>query len=114
MKDDTVLLGSGPPGPLWIRQSLACCLVFLLSARIPGHLLAWISCLRSTGGWTAAGEALLVLAVDGFGLLCALYFTHRRIRGLALMRCYPPSRLIPLSSHLIGLLFGLISLGTGY
>ena len=114
MRDETGLPEPGPARPLWIRQSLACGLVFLLSARIPGHLLAWISCLRSTGGWTAAGEALLVLAVDGFGLLCALYFTHRRIRGLALMRCYPPSRLIPLSSHLIGLLFGLISLGTGY
>ncbi len=96
-----------------MRQLLACGLVFLLSARIPVHLLAWISCLRSHVGWSAAGEALLVLAVDGFGLLCALFFTHQRIRGLALLRCYPPNRLIPLSSHLIGLLFGLLSLGSG-
>ena len=29
------------------------------------------------------------------------------------MRCYPPNRLILLSSHLIGLLFGLISLRIG-
>ena len=71
MRDETGLLVPGSGRPIWIRQSLACGLVLLLSARIPGHLLAWISCMRSTGGWTAAGEPLLVLGVDGFGLLCA-------------------------------------------
>ena len=96
--------------PLWIRQSLACGLVFLLSSRLPSHLLAWIASFPPGGSWPAAGEALLLLAVDGFGLICALFFTHRRIRGLALLRCYPPDRLIPLSCHLIGLLFGMVTL----
>ncbi len=111
MNPEPRLLGRGAAVPLWIRQSLACGLVFLLSARIPGQLMAWIASLRSPAGWSAAGEPLLLLVVDAFGLLCALFFTHRRIRGLALLRCYPPNRLIPLSCHLIGLLFGLIGLG---
>ncbi len=98
---------------LWFRQCLACGLVFLLSARVPGPLLVSIASLHSDGPRSAAAEALLVLGVDGFGLLCALSFTHQRILGLALVRCDPPNRLIPLSCHLLGLLFGLISLGSG-
>lgn len=111
MSPEPQLPGRGAALPLWIRQFLACGLVFLLSARIPGQLMAWIASLRNPASWSAAGEPLLLLVVDAFGLLCALFFTHRRIRGLALLRCYPPNRLIPLSCHLIGLLFGLISLG---
>jgi hypothetical protein len=72
--------------------------------------MAGITSLRTPASWSAAGEPLLLLVVDAFGLLCALFFTHRRIRGLGLLRCYPPHRLIPLSCHLIGMLFGLISL----
>lgn len=113
MRNEPVVVGPGRAWPLWFRQCLACGLVFLLSARVPGQLLAWITSLRSDGPRSAAAEALLILGVDGFGLLCALYFTHQRIRGLALVRCYPPNRLVPLSCHLLGLLFGLISLGSG-
>ena len=95
---------------LVIRQSLACGLVVLLSSRIPGHGLAGVTSLWRDGIGAAAAEALLLLGVDGFGLLCALYFTHARIRGLSVVRCYPPNRLIPLSCHLLGLLMGWISL----
>lgn len=96
----------------WWRQALACLLVFLLSTRLPGHLIARLESLRHPGADLThhlAGALLLVL-VDGFGLVCALYLGHTRLAGVRLWRCYPPQRLIPLSLHFLGLLWGLLSM----
>jgi len=51
-----------------------------------------------------------MLGLDGFGVLCACYLCHGRLRGVPLLRCYPPQRLIPLSLHFLGLLLGLLTL----
>lgn len=91
---------------------MGCALVFLLSARIPQHLAALVvelSRSRPAAADSLAAAAAMVL-LDAFGVLCASYFTHGRLRGLQLWRCYPPQRLIPLSLHFLGLLWGVLSL----
>lgn len=96
----------------WIRQPLACGLLLLLSARIPAHLaaLATVPARAVGNGPQAAAMALATLLLDGFGVLCAVYLSHARLRGVPLLRCYPPQRLIPLSLHLLGLVWGLLTL----
>ena len=99
--------------PPWIRQSLACLLLFLLSARLPPHLLALLTALSRTAdgrGGHSPLEALALLISDGFGVLCAIYLSHQSLRGVRLLRCYPPRRLIPLGLHLLGLVWGLLNL----
>ncbi|MFM7315290.1 MAG: hypothetical protein ACKO0M_19380 [Cyanobium sp.] len=94
-----------------VRQVVACGLVFLLSSRIPPHGSALASQLLHPSG--ASAEALAMAAalvsLDAFGVLSALYLAHRRLRGVRLLSCYPPRRLIPLSLHFLGLLWGLLS-----
>jgi hypothetical protein len=96
----------------WIRQLLACLLVFLLSTRLPRHLVAMLEALGRSGPAHRPGAlgALAMFSLDGFGLICALYLCHTRLAGVRLWRCYPPKRLIPLSLHFLGLLWGLLSL----
>lgn len=98
-----------PRLPAWIRQSLACLLLFLLSARLPPHLATLLQALGGTAERPPASTALL-LGADGFGVLCAIYLSHRRIKGVQLLHCYPPQRLIPLTLHLLGLTWGLLNL----
>lgn len=102
------------PAPLQvrIRQLLACGLLVLLSARLPGHLLAFATTVARPAGSAAHGvaDALAIVALDGFGILCAVYLSHTRLRGVRLLRCYPPQRLIPLSLHFLGLVWGLLTL----
>ena len=90
---------------------VACALVFLLSARTAEHLVAigllLASPLRDAGRPLLA--AVLQVGLDGFGVICALYLSHNRLRGVPLWSCYPPRRLIPLSLHFLGLLWGLLS-----
>jgi hypothetical protein len=97
----------------WIRQLVACGLLFLLSARIPAHLAAVVTAIThpARGPFHGPVSALAMVGVDGFGVLCAVYLSHGRLRGVPLLRCYPPQRLIPLSLHFLGLLWGLLSLG---
>ena len=96
----------------WIRQAVACLLVFLLSARLPAQLASLLAAWRPhtpQAGPLPLAELVLLL-VDGFGLLCALYLSHTRLAGVRLLRCYPPQRLIPLALHFLGLLWGLLYL----
>ncbi len=97
----------------WVRQLVACGLLFLLSARIPAHLAALVTAIAhpARDPWHGPVSAAAMLGVDGFGVLCAVYLSHGRLRGVPLLRCYPPQRLIPLSLHFLGLLWGLLSLG---
>ena len=99
--------------PVWIRQLVACGLLFLLSARIPAHLVALVTAIAhpARDPWHGPVSAVAMVGVDGFGVLCAVYLSHGRLRGVPLLRCYPPQRLIPLSLHFLGLLWGLLSLG---
>lgn len=96
----------------WIRQVVACALVFLLSARLPEPLAALAAALTHPGREPpqAAAAALALVGLDAFGLLCALYLSHARLQGVQMLRCYPPQRLIPLSLHFLGLLWGLLTL----
>lgn len=96
----------------WIRQLVACALVFLLSARLPEHLAALAAALTRPGREPpqAAAMALALVGLDAFGVLCAVYLSHARLRGVRMLRCYPPQRLIPLSLHFLGLLSGLLTL----
>lgn len=106
-------LDAAASSPLaWIRQPLACALLLLLSARIPGHLAALVAALSRAGGalHQAVAMALLTLLLDGFGVLCAVYLSHARLRGVPLLGCYPPQRLIPLSLHFLGMAWGLLTL----
>lgn len=84
----------------------------LLSARLPARLVALAMALSrpATEAAEAAAAALGMLSLDGFGVLCSIYLSHGRLRGVPLLRCYPPQRLIPLSLHLLGLLWGLLTL----
>ena len=103
-----------PLRPLaWIRQVIACGLLLLLSARIPAHLVAFAAALSHPARAPFDGPlfAVAMVGLDGFGVLCAGYLSHARLRGVPLLRCYPPRRLIPLSLHFLGLLWGLLSLG---
>ena len=95
-----------------IRQVLSCSLLLLLSARLPEHLAALVMALASSVGSPShpAVIALAMVGLDGFGVLCAVDLSHARLRGVPLMRCYPPQRLIPLSLHLLGLLWGALTL----
>lgn len=107
-----------------IRQGVACGLLLLLSARLPSRVLAVVTAVARhpavavpmavAGPAEAAhqpiGAALVMLGLDGFGVLCATYLCHGRLRGVPLLRCYPPQRLIPLSLHLLGVLWGLLNL----
>ncbi|QPN63023.1 hypothetical protein [Synechococcus sp. CBW1004] len=105
-----------PHRPLaWIRQIVACGLLLLLSARIPAHLAAFAAALSHPARAPFDGPlfALAMVGLDGFGVLCAGYLSHARLRGVPLLRCYPPRRLIPLSLHFLGLLWGLLTLGMG-
>ncbi len=97
----------------WIRQLVACGLLFLLSARIPAHLAALVMAISHPARDRLHGPvyALVMVGLDGFGVLSAVYLSHARLRGVPLLRCYPPQRLIPLSLHFLGLLWGLLSLG---
>ncbi|MFM7086416.1 MAG: hypothetical protein ACKOXO_05430 [Cyanobium sp.] len=101
---------------VWIRQGVACGLVFVLSGRLPLHLAALLAPPASGGSWTIQARlvsaALLLLLVDAFALVCALYLSHQRLRGVRIWRCYPPRRLIPLSLHGFGVLCGLLSLAS--
>lgn len=107
---------SSAPAPVnslaWIRQLLACGLLVLLSARFPEHLVVLFMAITHPVQDTlqAPGSALVMVALDGFGVLCAVYLSHARLRGVTLLRCYPPQRLIPLSLHFLGLLWGLLAL----
>jgi hypothetical protein len=92
----------------WIRQVVACGLLVLLSARFPEHLAALARTAVETPD--AALAALAMVGLDGFGMLCAVYLSHARLRGVRLLRCYPPQRLIPLSLHVLGLLWGVLTL----
>lgn len=96
----------------WIRQLVACALLFLLSSRLPEHLAALAAALTRTAREPpqAAATALAMVSLDAFGVLCAVYLSHARLRGVRMLRCYPPQRLIPLSLHVLGLLWGLMSL----
>lgn len=103
-------------GPLAsIRQMFACGLLLLLSARIPGHLVALAAAISHPAreSFHAPVLELAMVSLDGFGVLCAVYLSHARLRGVPLLRCYPPRRLIPLSLHFLGLLWGLLTLGMG-
>lgn len=95
-----------------LRQLVACVLLVLLSARLPSRLVALaVAVLRPAGeAPQTAADALVMLGLDGFGVLCATYLCHGRLRGVPLLRCYPPQRLIPLSLHFLGLLWGLLTL----
>jgi hypothetical protein len=95
-----------------LRQLVACWLLLLLSARLPSRLVALaVAVLRPAGQPPqAAADALGMLGLDGFGVLCAIYLSHARLRGVRMLRCYPPQRLIPLSLHFLGLLWGLLTL----
>lgn len=94
------------------RQLLACGLLLLLSARLPGRLAGLALAITQASGEASqgVGAALAMLGLDGFGVLCAIYLSHARLRGVRLLRCYPPQRLIPLSLHLLGLVGGLLTL----
>ena len=93
---------------------MACLLVFLLSARIPEHLAALASAIAhpTPAGGHGPIAALVMVALDGFGVVCAVYLSHTRLRGVRLLRCYPPQRLIPLSLHFLGLLWGVLGLAS--
>lgn len=95
-----------------VRQLVACGLLVLLSSRLPGRLVALAAALSRPAGESghAAGAALAMLGLDGFGVLCAVFLSHTRLRGVRLLRCYPPQRLIPLALHFLGLLWGLLTL----
>ena len=58
----------------------------------------------------ADDAALALVGLDAFGVLCAVYLSHARLRGVRMLRCYPPQRLIPLSLHVLGLLWGVLTL----
>jgi hypothetical protein len=90
MRNKPVVVGPRRAWRVWCRQCLACGLAFLLRARVPGPLLVSISSLRSDGLRSAAAEALQILGVDGFGLLCVVSFTQQRSRGLALLGVIRP------------------------
>ena len=105
--------GTAAVGPqAWLRPLVACALLFLLSARIPEHLAALATAIAHADrdGSRGAVAALAMVGLDGFGVLCAVYLSHARLRGVRLLRCYPPQRLIPLSLHFLGLVWGLLSL----
>lgn len=102
-----------PPRPLVsLRQLIACGLLLLLSARLPSRVAALALAVLPPDGQAPhpAGGALAMLGLDGFGVLCAIYLSHARMRGVSLLRCYPPQRLIPLALHFLGLLWGLLTL----
>lgn len=96
----------------WIRQLVACGLLVLLSARFPQHLAALATTIvrPALDAAHAAGAALAMVCLDAFGVLCAVYLSHAHLRGVRLLRCYPPQRLIPLSLHFLGVLWGLLTL----
>ena len=106
--------GDLPLSPLAsLRQLVACGLLLLLSARIPEHLAALITALARPvrdAPHAAAAAAVAMVGLDAFGVLCAVYLSHARLRGVPMLRCYPPQRLIPLSLHFLGLLWGLLTL----
>lgn len=108
--------GLSPGLLVWIRQGVACALVFVLSGRLPLHLVALLSVLSTPAPWSTQGRAALsslpLLLVDAFALLCALYLSHQPLRGVRIWRCYPPRRLIPLSLHGFGMVSGLLSLAS--
>ncbi len=91
---------------------VACALLFLLSARVPEHLAALAAALAhpTQEPPQAAATSLAMVGLDAFGVLCAVYLSHARLRGVRMLRCYPPQRLIPLSLHFLGLLWGLLTL----
>lgn len=97
----------------WIRQLIACGLLLLLSTRFPPHLAALVTAMAHPAPNPFPGplSALMMVGLDGFGVLSAVYLSHARLRGVPMLRCYPPQRLIPLSLHFLGLLWGLLTLG---